>query len=60
VRIGTKTTIDLLQAQTGYYQSQVSLRDAERQYKLGVYGILQLIGFIDTVELADIKTRATY
>lgn len=50
-KIGTRTTLDVLDAEQEYFSSQVGHRTAQRDLVVASYAILQLIGAIDTVEL---------
>ncbi len=47
VNIGTKTTIDLLNAESDYFNAKVALRTTERDLVVSIYQILQIIGQLD-------------
>lgn len=55
-KIGTRTTLDVLDAEQEYFSTQVSHRTAQRDLVVASYAILQLIGAIDTVELGELES----
>jgi outer membrane protein len=58
-KVGTKTTLDVLDAETQVFQTNVNLRNAERDYVVAIYTILQLMGYIDAVDVADLNPQVS-
>lgn len=54
-KVGTKTTLDVLDAETNLFQNKVALRSAERDYVVAIFTILQLMGYIDAVDISDLN-----
>ncbi len=48
VKVGTRTTIDLLNAEKDLFDARVAQRSAKRDYVTSVYQILQVMGVIET------------
>lgn len=53
-KIGTRTTLDVLQAERDLFNAKVNLRTAQRDLVVSVYTILQLMGAIEPVNLAEL------
>lgn len=53
-KIGTRTTLDVLDAEQEFFNTRVLYRTAQRDLVVAAYAILQLVGSIDTVELGEI------
>jgi len=51
VNVGTRTTIDLLNAQSELFNAKVTYRNAKASLVISVYQMLQLMGHIDPINL---------
>ena len=51
VKVGTKTTIDLLDRERELFNAKVNLRQAQSELVISAYTILQLMGAIDAVDI---------
>lgn len=53
-KIGTRTTLDVLDAEQELFSAKVNLRTAQRDYVIAAFSILQIMGAINLFDLADL------
>ncbi len=55
--VGTRTTLDVLTAENNLFISRINLRNAQRDYVIALFTILQLMGSIEGVDIEEIASN---
>lgn len=56
-KVGTRTTLDVLTAENNLFISRINLRNAQRDYVIALFTILQLMGSIEGVDIEEIANN---
>lgn len=56
-KVGTRTTLDVLNAEKDLFTAKVNLRTSQRDYVIALFTILQLMGSIEGVDVEEIANN---